>query len=82
VAGDWIGRSIAVSSLTSLLTVLVCIVIAWIALQQLKFDRLVKEPHSFAARLLQVLLAVALGYEVSRFFSDYIGWSSGLKGFF
>ncbi|WP_234340125.1 DUF1146 family protein [Gorillibacterium timonense] len=77
-----IARSIAVGSLTSLVTMLVCIVIAWVALQQVKFDRILKEPKSFAARLLQILLAVALGYEVGRFFTDYISWSSGLKGFF
>ncbi|WP_438435102.1 DUF1146 family protein [Gorillibacterium sp. sgz500922] len=78
----WLSQTVAVGSLTSLLTMLACIVIAWIALQQLKFDKLVKEPRSFAARLLQVLLAVALGYEVGRFFTDYISWSAGLKGFF
>ncbi|MEO3947228.1 DUF1146 family protein [Gorillibacterium sp. CAU 1737] len=79
---DWIARSLAVGSLTSLITMLVCIVVAWIALDQVKFDRIIKEPKSFKAGLLRLLLAIVIGYEVGRFFTDYISWSSGLKGFF
>jgi uncharacterized integral membrane protein (TIGR02327 family) len=72
----------AMSGLGSILFTLVCIALAWFGLQQFRFDLFLKQPKSPMAKLLQVFLSIALGYEVGRFFMDYFTWSQLLKGMF
>lgn len=74
--------SMAVSGLTNIVTVLVCILVAWWTLQQVRFDLAVRNPRSGQAKLLQLLVSIALGYLVARFLLDYLDWSSVLKGMF
>jgi uncharacterized integral membrane protein (TIGR02327 family) len=62
--------------------VLLCIGLSWWALQQFRFDLFVKQPRSAPAKMLQVLLSIALGYQIARFVLDYYNWSTLLKGMF
>ena len=78
--GDSLARMMAISGLTSILITLVCIALAWIGLQQLRFDQFLKQPKSFGAKILQMFLAISLGYLVGKFLTDYINWSSNLTG--
>lgn len=58
---------------------LVMIAVTWWALQSFKFDLFLNNRSGAKAKLLQVILAVVLGYQLSRFFVDYLNWSMLLK---
>lgn len=81
-SGSSLAQMLAIDGLTSIMIMLVCIVLAWIGLQQLRFEQLLKQPKSFAAKLLQIFLAIALGYLVGKFFTEYLNWSADLTGLF
>lgn len=70
------------TGLVSITVVLLCIGLSWWALQQFRFDLFVKQPRSAPAKMLQVLLSIALGYQIARFVLDYYNWSTLLKGMF
>ncbi|KIY20724.1 MULTISPECIES: DUF1146 family protein [Mesobacillus] len=65
-------------ALTSILTHLVFIALSWWALQALHFDKLLRGNHILQARMLYILLSIALGSLVSNFFLDYLQWSQQL----
>lgn len=71
-----------VSGLVSIVVSLVCITLAWWALQNLKLDLFIRNPRSPQARLLHVLLAVVLGHFVAKFLLDYIIWSQMIRYMF
>ncbi|WP_010278978.1 DUF1146 family protein [Paenibacillus senegalensis] len=77
-----IQQSMAVNGLIYIVVVLVCVATAWWALQQFKLDLFVKNPRSAQSKVLQVLLSLALGYQVARFIIDYFNWSAMLTGLF
>ncbi|MFB4213543.1 DUF1146 family protein [Shouchella sp. JSM 1781072] len=54
-----------------ILSNLLGLVIAWWALQSFRFDLFVKNPKSTQATLLKVLVAIALGHLIARFFIEY-----------
>jgi uncharacterized integral membrane protein (TIGR02327 family) len=58
---------------------LLCIALSWWALQEFRFDLFLKKPRSAAAKLLQILLSIALGHLVASFFVQYLNLSMGLK---
>lgn len=74
--------SMGMTGLLSILVALVCIAVSWWALQQFRFDLFLKQPKSPAGKMLQVLLSIALGYQVARFVLEYFNWSQLLKGMF
>lgn len=69
-------------ALTSILTHLIFIAISWWALQALQFDKLLRANHVLQARVLYILLSIALGSTVSNFFLDYLQWSQQLPMIF
>ena len=69
-------------ALISIFSHLVFIGLAWWALQSLKFDMLLRGNHVFQARVLYILLSIALGSTVSNFFLDYLLWSKQLPMMF
>lgn len=73
------SSSIGMSSLLYIVIVLLCIGIAWWALQVFRFDVFIRNPKGTQGKLLQVLFSVALGYQIARFFIDYLNWSLLLK---
>lgn len=79
---DVMDYSLGMTSLLSIMVALVCIGCSWWALQQFRFDLFLKQPKSAPAKMLQVLLSIALGYEIARFILDYFQWSRLLKGIF
>ncbi|CAG7634289.1 hypothetical protein PAESOLCIP111_03552 [Paenibacillus solanacearum] len=79
---DQVNASMGMSGLLNIVIVLVFIGFSWWVLQELKLDALFKRPRSAQAKLLQVFLSVALGYQLARFVIDYLSWSTWLKGMF
>jgi len=75
--GDWetMGPVMGLGSAMNLVEIVVylaAIGFAWWTLQEVRFDVLLKHPKSRAAKLLQLLLAIALGYGVGGFFMHYL----------
>lgn len=77
-----VAYTVAVSSMGYILLSLLCIAFSWWGLQQLRLDKLLKNPKSPQAKLLQIFFSIALGYTIARFFLDYFNWSAMLKGMF
>ena len=67
--------------LLKMIIYLILIGLSWWALQEFRFDLFMRRPKSAAAKMLQVLLSIALGYIVGSFFLDYISNSIDF-GFF
>jgi uncharacterized integral membrane protein (TIGR02327 family) len=59
----------------SIILSIVFIGLSWWALQSFRFEKILKHPNGAQAKLLQIFLSIVIGYEVSRFFLDYLGWS-------
>jgi uncharacterized integral membrane protein (TIGR02327 family) len=70
------------NGLFSIFVTLGCVFVAWIALQELNFDKFVRHPRSTRARVLQLLIAIALGHLVAAFVLDYWLWVGTLKWLF
>jgi uncharacterized integral membrane protein (TIGR02327 family) len=51
---------------------LILIGLSWWGLQEFRFDVFMRRPKSPAAKVLQVLLSIALGYIVGSFLLDYM----------
>ncbi|WP_108668880.1 DUF1146 family protein [Peribacillus acanthi] len=54
------------------------IAITWWALQSLNFDKILRANKVIQARVLIILLTLAIGSTVSGFFLDYLAWSNQL----
>lgn len=65
-------------SLLNIVIHLVFIAISWWALQSLRFDQILRPNRVFQARVLYILLSIAIGSSVSNFFLDYLLWSQQL----
>lgn len=74
--------SMGMNGLLNIVIVLICIGLSWWALQELQLDKMLKRPRSAQGKMLQVLLSVALGYQVAKFIIDYFQWSTWLPGMF
>jgi uncharacterized integral membrane protein (TIGR02327 family) len=66
----------AAQAIAYLIVILAGILLAWWALQAFRFDMFVREPKSLKARVLQLLVAVVIGYNVARFLLDYAYFAS------
>ena len=68
--------------LVSMVVSLLCVVLSWWALQNLKLDLIIRYPKSPQSRLLHLLLAIVLGHFVAGFLLDYLGWSTQIRHMF
>lgn len=74
-----IESSFGATGLINIVLSLIFIAVSWWAIQTFKFDLFVKDHKGPQAKVLQILLSIALGHGVARFFMDYLGWSLMLK---
>ncbi|TBL72967.1 DUF1146 family protein [Paenibacillus thalictri] len=79
---DPFNATLGLEGLVNIFAVIVCIGLSWWGLQELRFDMLLRRPKSAAARLLQIFLSIALGYQVARFIIEYFHWSTWLHEMF
>ncbi|MVP01515.1 MULTISPECIES: DUF1146 family protein [Paenibacillus] len=68
--------------LINILVYLIAVALSWWALQEFRFDVLLKRPRSAPAKMLQIFMSIGLGYLVASFFLKYLEWSVGLNGIF
>lgn len=69
-------------ALISMIVHLAFIIITWWALQALNIDKWIKAGKVIQARVLLILLTIAIGSMVSNFFLDYLLWSQQLPSLF
>jgi uncharacterized integral membrane protein (TIGR02327 family) len=77
-----LSRAVPYMAIINIGLYLLCIALSWWALQEFRFDVLLKRPKSPQAKLLQILLAIALGHLAASFFMQYLGLSVGLNSIF
>ncbi|MCP8967889.1 DUF1146 family protein [Ectobacillus ponti] len=65
-------------ALIAILVHLLFITLTWWALQALNYEALLKKGKVVQARVLLILLTIAIGSAVSSFFLDYLGYSNSL----
>ena len=75
-------NSMAWTGAVSMALSLAGVVLAWIALQSIRWDVFVKNIKAPSFQLLLVLLALVLGHGFARFVMDYVQWSSLLRYLF
>jgi len=69
-------------ALISMIVHLAFIIVTWWALQALNIDKWIKAGKVMQARVLLILLTIAIGSIVSNFFLDYLLWSQQLPTLF
>lgn len=79
---DSVPASVGVNGLTAILVSLVCIVLSWWALQNLKLDLIIRHPKGPQGKLLHLLLAIVLGRFVSGFILEYLEYAQMLRYMF
>ena len=67
-----------IEAIVSIFSHLIFITLAWWALQSINFEKFLRANRVFQARLLYILLSIAIGSIVSNFFLDYLFWSKQL----
>ncbi|TQE90949.1 DUF1146 domain-containing protein [Ureibacillus terrenus] len=75
-------QSMGIQAAIGIISHLIFIVIAWYALQSLRLDVVFKKGKTFQIQLMYILLSIALGYTVSKFFLDFTGLSQQLPYIF
>ncbi|URJ59959.1 DUF1146 family protein [Paenibacillus polymyxa] len=75
---EQLSQSASMTALVSMIVSLICIALAWWALQSFKLDLLIRQPKGPQGRLLHLFLAIILGQLVSGFLLSYISWSQML----
>lgn len=69
-------------ALLSMIVNLAFMSVTWWALQALNIDKWIKAGKVIQARILLILLTIAIGSMVSSFFLDYFLWSQQLPTLF
>ncbi|THF73139.1 DUF1146 family protein [Cohnella fermenti] len=75
-------QSVGWNGLFSMFVTLGLVVVAWVALREVRWEKLVKHPLGPGAQILKLLLAVAIGHQLAAFLLDYWNWTSSLKWLF
>lgn len=79
---EFMERQAAVNGFLQIVIILFGIVLAWYALQQIRWDIFLKQPNHPRSKLLMILLSIAIGYTAGRFLIDYMALSTGLRDLF
>ncbi|MBE3549996.1 MAG: hypothetical protein BLITH_0398 [Brockia lithotrophica] len=75
-------RFLGVFALVNILAALAFVVAAFWAVDAVRWESFVKDPHSRRTRTLRALLALALAAVLSCFFAQYLVWSWDLRHLF
>lgn len=75
-------ESFGQQAVISIIAHLLFIIITWWALQGINIEKLIKPGKSGHAKVLLILLTIAIGTTVSNFFLDYLFWSQQIQYLF
>lgn len=73
---------VGVQAMVAVIVHILCLVVTWWALMAFRIDVFFKDPSDVRAKILLVLITIAIGSLVGNFFMDYINWSLQLKYMF
>ncbi|WP_168121434.1 DUF1146 domain-containing protein [Paenibacillus sp. HB172176] len=76
-----LGMASGMLGLFSLIAELLSIFFVWMLLQEVKWESFFRFPRNAKARMLQVVLSVAVGHMLAQFILQYWGYTLLLKGF-
>lgn len=71
--------SVGVAGLFAIVVTLLCIILVWVLLQDVKWDRLFRFPRGAKSRMFQVIVAVIIGHLLAQFFLQYWDYTVMLK---
>lgn len=77
-----VAQYASMMNMMNIVVYIVCIGLAWWALQAFRFDILLKRPKGAQAIMLQILLSIGLGHLVASFFIQYLGLSMSFSKMF
>lgn len=69
-------------ALLSVIVHIIFLVVTWWALQSFRMDVFFKDPTDPRAKVLMILVTIAIGSIVGNFFMNYLNWSLQLKYLF
>lgn len=75
-------HSLAQDGLIGMVSHIFFIIVTWQVLQSVNFDTLFRKNRLMEARILLVLITIAIGTTVSNFFLDFFFWAQQLRHFF
>lgn len=75
-------HSLAQDGLIGIVSHIFFIIVTWQVLQSVNFDTLFRKNRLMEARILLVLITIAIGTTVSNFFLDFFFWAQQLRHFF
>lgn len=81
---DLMEEMFTMTGLTGLFSITVeilSILLVWMLLREVKWDKIVRFPQSAKARMLQLLLAVCIGHMFAQFILQYWNYTLMLKSF-
>jgi len=70
-----------VEGLFSIVINILCIIFVWIIMSEIRWDKILKKHTSIKSRMLQVVIAIVIGYLLGGFFLQYWGYSTMLQQF-
>ncbi|MCR6112337.1 DUF1146 domain-containing protein [Bacillus sp. A301a_S52] len=69
-------------SLFGIMISLMVLTIVWWSIQSFKFDLFLKNPDGVKAKVLLIMVTIALTHIITRFLLDYLEWSTNLRYLF
>ncbi|GAA0289507.1 putative integral membrane protein (TIGR02327 family) [Gracilibacillus halotolerans] len=75
-------HSLAQDGLVGIISHIFFIIVTWQVLQSINFDAIFRKNRLMEARILLILVTIAIGTTVSNFFLDFFFWSQQLRHFF
>lgn len=70
-----------VQGIFSIAVIILSVIFVWVLLSEVRWDKIVKDVRSPKARMLQVIIAIVIGYLLGSFFLQYWGYSTMLQQF-
>lgn len=70
-----------VEGLFSITLIVLSIIFVWILLSEVRWDKMLKKHTSIKSRMLQVVIAIVIGYLLGSFILQYWGYSTMLQQF-
>lgn len=75
-------QSLGIEAVIGMFSHVLFIILTWRAMQGLRLEAIIRKGSVVEARIIYLLIAIAVGTSVSRFFLDFLKWSQQLNYLF
>jgi len=76
-----LNMTTGVEGLFSIMLIILSIIFVWILMSEVRWDKILKKHTSIKSRMLQVVIAIVIGYLLGSFILQYWGYSTMLQQF-